>query len=211
MTPDRTRRETLVAAGSAVAVGATAGLAGAEETPADAVVDLERDGDADYPRCLYKPDSDGEWNPLMPINVHARDASDRAALATVEDAFSGLDNLEWTRAFPDDTARAWDREDEALVPPDHSFRRPRLGDEWNHVHIWAVDEDRVAIHAHLDVVDLSASHFHRGARYGDAAAEVAAHLTDDGWERETPYSIEYGVSDDRREKWGDTGAVKLVY
>ena len=211
MTPDPTRREAIVTVGTALAVGGGPTLAGASESPADAVVDLERDGDTDYPRCLYKPNDEGEWNPVLPINVHARDASDGAALATVEDGFSGLGNLEWTRFFPDATARAWDGEEETLVPPDHSFRRPRLGDGWNHVHVWAVDDDRVAIHAHLDVVDLTASHFHRGARYDDATDEVAEQLAGEGWRTETPYSIDYGVSDDRRDRWGDTGDVKLVY
>ncbi|NUC72976.1 hypothetical protein HTZ84_11755 [Haloterrigena sp. SYSU A558-1] len=211
MTPELTRREAVAGIGGAVAVGSAAGPASASDSPADAVVDLERDGDADYPRCLYKPDSDDEWNPVLPINIHAQDSSDGAALSTVEDGFTGFGNLEWTRVFPDATARAWDGERGELVRPDHSFRRPRLGDAWNHVHIWAVDEDRVAIHAHLDVVDVTASHFHRGDRYGDAAAEAAAHLAGEGWETETPYSIEYGVEDDRLERWGDTGDVKLIY
>ncbi|QSW98364.1 hypothetical protein [Haloterrigena alkaliphila] len=209
MTPDLTRREAMAGIGSAVAVGASAGLAGAQESPAEAVVDADREGD--YPRCLYKPDGDGEWNPVLPINVHARDSSDGAALATVEDAFAGFSNLEWTRVFPDATARAWDRERERLVPPDYSVRRPRLGDEWTHVHVWDVDDDRVAIHAHLDVFDPSSSHFHRGDHYGDAARAVADHLGDEGWTVERDYSIEYGVGEDRLERWGDTGDLKLTY
>lgn len=191
-----------------MAVAGGAGLASGSEEPTDAVVDVDRDGD--YPRCLYKPNDEGEWHPTLPINIHAHVPGSTSALAAVEDGFSGLSNLEWTRVFPDSTAKAWDREGETLVPPDHSFRRPRLDDGWNHVHVWGVDEDRAAIHAHLDVVDLTASHFHRGDRYGDAAGNVAAHLTADGWGERTPYSIDYGVDEDRLESWGETGDAKLV-
>lgn len=113
--------------------------------------------------------------------------------------------------LPDATAKAWDAADESFVPPDYSYRRPRLGDEWNHVHIRGVDDDRVAIHAHLDVVDLTASHLHRGDHYGAAAEEVADHLREAGWDRERPYEIDYGVADDRLEGWGETGDAKLVY
>lgn len=206
-----TRRRAIAGLGSAAAVGSAASVASASERPEDAVVDVDRNGDTDYPRCLYKPDDDGEWNPVMPINVHARASGDASAVDAIEDGFSGLSNLEWTRVFPDATARAWDGEEEALVPPDHSFRRPRLGDEWNHVHVWAVDENRAAIHAHLDVIDLTDSHFHRGDHYGDAAGELTAHLRGDDWDERTPYSIDYGVSDGRREAWGETGDVKLEY
>lgn len=211
MARELTRRRAIAGLGSALAVGGSAGAAGASEQPEDAVVDIDRNGDAGYPRCLYKPDADGGWNPVMPINVHARSTGDASAVNAIEDGFSGLSNLEWTRVFPDATAKAWDADEEALVPPDHSFRRPRLGDEWNHVHVWAVDEDRAAIHAHLDVVDLTSAHFHRGDHYDDAAEEVANHLSGDGWSQRTPYSIDYGVSDGRREAWGETGDVKLEH
>lgn len=209
MARELSRRQAIKDVGRTIAVTGGTGLVSASETPADAVVDADRDGDGGYPRCLYKPNDDGEWNPVLPINIHARVSGSQSALDAVEDGFSGLSNLEWTRVFPDSTAKAWDGERDELVAPDHSFRRPRLGDEWNHVHIWAVDENRVAMHAHLDVIDLSASHFHRGDHYGDAAEEVANHLTADGWQEHTPYSIDYGVDDDRLERWGETGDRKL--
>ena len=211
MARDPTRRGVIAGFGSALVVGGSASVAGASERPEDAVVDIDRNDDADYPRCLYKPDADGEWNPVMPINVNARATGDVSATDAIEDGFSGLSNLEWTRVFPDATAKAWDADEEALVPPDHSFRRPRLGDGWNHIHVWAVDENRAAIHAHLDVVDLTSTHLHRGDHYDDAADEVVDHLSGDGWDRRTPYSIDYGVSDGRREAWGETGDSKLEY
>ncbi|MXV64025.1 hypothetical protein GS429_18540 [Natronorubrum sp. JWXQ-INN-674] len=211
MTEHVTRRQAIKGIGSTIAVASGASLASASETPADAVVDADRDDDADYPRCLYKPDEDGEWNPVLPINIHAPAPGAESALAAVENDFSGLGNLEWTRVFPDSTAKAWDSEREALVAPDYSFRRPRLGDEWNHIHIWGVDENRVGIHAHLDVIDLTASHFHRGDHYGDAAREVTDHLTGDGWRERRPYSIDYGVEPERLKRWGETGDVKLEY
>ncbi|MDQ2052771.1 hypothetical protein RBH26_20215 [Natronolimnohabitans sp. A-GB9] len=204
-----TRRQTIAGVGSVVAVGAT-GVASGSERPVDAVVGADREGDGDYPRCLYKPDDDGEWTAALPINVHVRASGDEPALERVEDAFSGLDTLEWTPAFPDATAKAWDAEEDAFVPPDASYRRPRLGDEWNHVHVWGVDDDRVAIHAHLDVIDLTASHFHRGDHYDEAADEVTDHLREAGWEERTPYDIDYDVTDDRLERWGETGDTKLV-
>ena len=198
----------LAGLGSAAAVGGAA-VASAETNPADAVVDEERE--ADYPRCLYKPDDDGEWYPALPINVHARASGPESALDAITDGFTGLDNLEWTQIFPDSTAKAWDDDDGTFVPPDRSYRRPRLGDEWNHVHLWAVDDDRVALHAHLDVLDLTASHFHRGDHYDDAAEEVADHLREAGWRERADHEIEYGVDDDRRKSWGETGDTKLVY
>lgn len=205
-----TRRQTIAAIGSAVAVS-TAASASASAQPTDAVVDADRDGEDDYPLCLYKPDDDGEWQPALPINVHARADGSKPAFEAVEDGFTGLGNLEWTPALPDATAKAWDPEAEELVPPDASYRRPRLGDEWDHVHVWRVDDDRAAIHAHLDVLDLTASHFHRGDHYGEAAVDVVAHLTGEGWSERTPYDIDYGVEDARLERWGETGDVKLEY
>ncbi|ELY61207.1 hypothetical protein [Natronolimnohabitans innermongolicus] len=206
-----TRRQAIAGAGGALAVGTATGVAAGNEEPVDAVVEADRNGEHDYPRCLYKPNDDGEWRPLLPINVHARASGESSALEAVDDAFSGLGALEWTPVFPDATAKAWDPDEDALVAPDYSYRRPRLGDEWNHVHIWGVDDDRVAIHAHLDVIDLAASHFHRGDHYGDAADEVVDHLLDEGWTAETPYEIDYGVDDDRLERWVETGDAKLRY
>lgn len=203
-----TRRQAIAGIGSTVVVGATS--TSADTGPTDVVIDADREGE-DYPRCLYKPDDDGEWYPALPINVHAHASGAEAALEAVEDGFTGLGNLEWTPALPDATAKAWDPGAEELVPPDASYRRPKAGDEWDHVHVWRVDDDRVAIHAHLDVFDLTASHFHRGARYGEAAADVAAHLTGEGWTERTPYDIDYGVEDARLEGWGETGDAKLEY
>lgn len=204
-----TRRQTIVGIGSAVAIGAASASASAQ--PTDAVVDADRDGENDYPLCLYKPNDNGEWHPALPINVHARADGSESALEAVENGFTGLGNLEWTPALPDATAKAWDPEAAELVPPEASYRRPKAGDEWDHVHVWRVDDDRAAIHAHLDVFDLTASHFHRGAQYGEAAADVVAHLTGEGWTERTPYDIDYGVEDARLERWGETGDAKLEY
>jgi hypothetical protein len=205
-----TRRQTIAGIGSAVAVG-TAASASASAQPTDAVVDADREAENDYPLCLYKPNDNGEWHPALPINVHARADGSESALEAVEDGFTGLGNLEWTPAFPDATAKAWDPETEELVPPEASYRRPKAGDEWDHVHVWRVDNDRAAIHAHLDVFDLTSSHFHRGAQYDEAAADVVAHLTGEGWSERTPYDIDYGVEDARLERWGETGDAKLKY
>ena len=110
--------------------------------------------ETDYPRCVYQPDDgDGGWTVTMPINIHVTVPGERRALAAVEAEFTGLESVRWIRIFPDATIRAWDRDRKRLVAPDYSIRRPRLGDEWTHVHVWELDADRVAIHAHLDVVD----------------------------------------------------------
>lgn len=196
--------------GSAVAVG-TAASTTASAAPADAVVDADREDEDGYPRCLYKPNDDDEWHPALPINLHARADGSASALEAVEDAFTGLGNLEWTPVFPDATAKAWDPDAEELVSPDASYRRPQLSDGWEHVHVWRVDDDRAAIHAHLDVFDPTSSHFHRGDRYGEAAAAIASYLTGEGWSERTPYEIDYGVEDDRLERWGETGDAKLRY
>ncbi|MFP8953880.1 hypothetical protein ACLI4Z_13070 [Natrialbaceae archaeon A-arb3/5] len=190
-------------AGGASTVGAD------RKSATDAVIDA--DLDATYPRCVYKPNDDGERDVALPINMHARVPGAKTAESVVSDAFTGLSNVRWTRIFPDSTAKAWDREEESLVAPTHSFRRPRLGDEWVHAHIWTVDEDRAAIHAHLDVLDLTASHFHRGEYYGDAARQVTEQLLADGWQEHTPYSIDYGLDDAQLEQWGETGDVKVAW
>ncbi|WP_049925177.1 hypothetical protein [Halopiger goleimassiliensis] len=202
-----TRRQVVGALGSAAIFGSGTAVASGDDRT-DAVLDLERD--ATYPRCLYKRSDDGEWYPALPINVHVRAAESESALERVVRSFSGLDGLEWTSFLPDATARAWDDDQRDLVPPDRSVRRLRFGDEWNHVHCWDVDDERVAIHAHLDVLDLSASHFHRGDYYGEAAREVADLLTADGWQERRPHHIEYGVDDERLERWGETGDLLLV-
>lgn len=204
-----TRREAITGTAGIVAAagGASVASAGGDQ-PTDAVVDADREGT--YPKCVYKPTEDGTWDVALPINVHARVSDEQHALDAVTDAFTGFDNLRWTRVFPDSTAKAWDRSTDELVAPDRSFRRLRLGDEWDHIHIWAVDGDRVAIHAHLDVLDLTASHFHRGDKYDEAAREVADQLRDDGWTEQTDYNIDYGVDDDRLDRWGETGDAKLT-
>ncbi|MFU8866866.1 hypothetical protein [Natronococcus sp.] len=61
------------------------------------------------------------------------------------------------------------------------------------------------------MLDLTASHFHRGAQYGEAAADVTAHLTGEGWTERTPYHIDDGVEDARLERWDGTGDAKLGY
>ena len=202
-----TRREAIAGFGSAVAFGAGASTVGGDRP--DEIVERELDGD--YPRCVYKRDDDGDWRVSMPINVRVRVPGGRSALAVVEEEFRGLSNLEWTRRLPDSPTRAWDDRREELVEPALSVRRPRLGDEWNHVHVWPIDADRAAVHAHLDVLDLTASHFHRGDRYRDAAAAVSDHFATDRWRRVSPYSIDYGVDSSRLERWGPTGDRKLEF
>ncbi|MCU4743609.1 hypothetical protein OB955_19540 [Halobacteria archaeon AArc-m2/3/4] len=124
MTRELTRREAITGTASVLAIGGSASLASADtDGPADAVLDVEHD--AEYPRCVYDRTDDGEWEVSMPINIHARVPGSKKALSVVEDAFTGLANVRWTCAFPDSTAKAWDRDEEALVAPDHSFRRPR--------------------------------------------------------------------------------------
>ncbi|NGM69928.1 hypothetical protein G6M89_13055 [Natronolimnobius sp. AArcel1] len=215
---DVTRRETLVGIGSAVAVGASTRPARAETvTEADASDIVEHDLETEYPTCVYKRDDDGEWRVSMPINVRVRVPGDQPALAAVEAEFTGVTNLEWTQLLPDSPTRAWDDRREELVKPALSVRRPRLGDGWAHVHVWPVDAERAAIHAHLDVFDLSSSYFHRGDDYDEAARAVSRQFTDEGtaslnpadWDLQTPYSIDYGVEDERLERWGETGDRKL--
>lgn len=204
-----TRRRVLEGAAGALTVAGGTGIGRADSgSLSDEGIGPDHDGE--YPRRVYAPDDDGELEVALPINVHAHAAGATAAGSAVADAFTGWGNLRWTRVFPDSATRAWDSDAEAFVPPDRSFRYPRLGDEWTHVHVWDVDEDRAAIHAHLDVLDLTASHFHRGDHYGDAARHVTAQLRGEGWEERTPYSIDYGVDDDRRERWGETGDAKVV-
>lgn len=204
------RRQAIAGVVGAASIGTGASVAGADADPAlDAVLDADRD--AAYPRCVYKPTDDGGWDVALPVNVHARATGDRSALAAVEDAFTGLGNVRWTPVFPDSTAKAWDRREETLVGPDRSYRRPRLGDGWAHVLVWAIDDRRVAIHAHLDVLDLAASHFHRGDHYDDAARRVTKAMVEDGWRERSPYEIEYGVDDDRLERWGATGDAKVEW
>lgn len=209
-----TRRQAIVGAASSLAGAGGAGAADGEPLPdstqdAAAVVDADRE--TDYPRCVYAPE-DGTWTVAMPVNIHARVPDDAGtdALAAVTDAFTGGSALRWTSALPDSKVAAWDRDADELVAPDFSVRRPRLGDEWAHVHVWAVDERRAAIHAHRDVFDLTASHFHRGAQYGAAARDALSQLRENGWRSRDAYSIEYGVDDDRLERWGDTGDSKAT-
>ncbi|RKD95134.1 hypothetical protein [Halopiger aswanensis] len=202
-----TRRQAIVGvAGSAVGAGRASAADGEPlpESTRASVVDADRE--TDYPRCVYALE-DGTWTVAMPVNVHARVPDDvgRDALAAVADAFTGASALRWTSALPDSRVAAWDRDADELVAPDLSVRRPRLGDEWAHVHVWAVDETRAAIHAHRDVFDLAASHFHRGAQYGAAARDALAQLRENGWRNRDTYSIEYGVAEDRLERWGETG------
>lgn len=168
------------------------------------------DRETDYPRCVYQPDGDGSWHVTMPIAIHAVVPGERRALTVIEDAFTGLENPRWTPVFPDTTTGAWDPTVESLVPPDYSVRRPRLGERWTHVHAWEVDGDRVAVHAHLDVIDREYDYFHRGDHYDVAARQVREQLSSD-WRRETPYSIEYGVDEEKRADWGETGDTKLEY
>ncbi|QCS43163.1 hypothetical protein [Natrinema versiforme] len=202
-----TRREAIAGIGTALAsTGGASVVTGA----ADPSSVPEADRESDFPRCVYQPDGDG-WAVTMPINMHVTVPGERAALAAIEDEFTGLENPRWTRVFPDSEAGAWDSDGEEFVASDVSVRRPRLGDEWNHVHVWEVDADRAAVHAHLDVIDLEYDYFHRGARYDAATREVRAHLAADDWRRETPYSIEYSVDEGKREDWGATGDTKLEY
>ncbi|SDQ35308.1 hypothetical protein [Natronobacterium texcoconense] len=206
MARELTRRQAIAGIGTTVALSGTATTVSGETT--DAVV--ETGFETEYPKCVYKM-SEGEWNVSMPINVHVRVPGDTLALAAVEDEFTGLSDLEWTRLLPDSPTRAWDERDEKLIAPSLSFRRPRLGDEWPHVHVWEVDADRVALHAHLDVLDFGSSHLHRGDYYREAVERVDDQFTADGWERDDSHDIEYGVDPERLEGWGETGDLKLEY
>ncbi|WP_226481696.1 hypothetical protein [Natrinema amylolyticum] len=203
-----TRREAIAGIGTSLA---TVGGAGVVAGPADSASVPEADRETDYPRCVYQPDGDGGWDVTMPISTHVVVPGERRALAAIKAEFTGLENLRWTRAFPDAETAAWDSDGKELVAPDYSVRRPRLGDEWNHVHVWELDADRVAIHAHLDVVDLEYEYLHRGAHYDVAARQVREHLPANDWRRETSYSIEYGVDEEKRANWGATGDTKLEY
>lgn len=202
-----TRRGAISRIGTALAA---AGGASVVTGTADSASVLEADRDSDYPRCVYQPDGD-EWTVTMPINMHVTVPGERRAVAAIEAEFVGLENPRWTRVFPDAEAAAWDSDGEELVGPDVSVRRPRLGEGWNHVHVWAVDADRAAVHAHFDVIDLEYEYLHRGAHYDAATRQVRTHLSADDWQRETPYSIEYGVDEEKRAGWGATGDTKLEY
>lgn len=220
MTRELTRREAVAGIGSAVAFGVGASTtSGAPDADADAdpdtdadIIEADLEAENDYRKCVYKrTDDDGEWGVSMPINVHVRVPGDRPALAAVEAEFGCLSGLEWTQLFPDSPARAWDAERAELVGPALSVRRPRLGDEWNHVYGWPVDADRVAMHAHLDVLDFSSSHLHRGDYYRDAAREVSEQFTGSRWDRVEPDDIDYGVESSRLEHWEATGDRKLAF
>ncbi|WP_255682020.1 hypothetical protein [Natrinema sp. SYSU A 869] len=203
-----TRLETIVGIGTSVAtVGETGVVAG----PTDSAAVLETEWETDYPRCVYQPDGDGGWDVTMPITMHVAVPGEQRALTAIEAEFTGLENPRWTRVFPNAETVAWDSDSEELVAPNYSVRRPRLGDEWTHVHIWELDADQVAIHAHLDVIDLEYAYLHRGAHYDVATRQVREHLTANDWRRETPYSIEYGVDEEKRATWGPTGDTKLEY
>ncbi|ELY69927.1 hypothetical protein [Natrinema versiforme] len=202
-----TRRGAIAGIGTALA--AAGGASAVTEAVGSESV-LEADRESDYPRCVYQPDGDG-WSVTMPINMHVTVPGERRAVAAIEAAFVGLENPRWTRFFPDAETAAWDGDEEELVGPDVSVRRPRLGEGWNHVHVWAVDADRAAVHAHLDIVDLEYEYLHRGAHFDAATRQVRAHLAADDWRRETPYSIEYGVGEGKLEGWGKTGDTKLEY
>ncbi|EMA39707.1 hypothetical protein [Halobiforma nitratireducens] len=207
-----TRRQAIASIGGTMTLSATGASATATAEPdgieAESIV--ETDLEATYPKCVYKRDDD-EWGVSMPINVHAVVPGEKRAIAVVEDQFTGLTNLEWTPVFPDSATRAWDDGAAELVRPALSIRRPRLGDEWVHVHAWPVDANRVAIHAHLDVFDVTASHLHRGDYYGDAAEGVAAQFSSDDWTSDTSHEIEYGVDSERADRWGETGDTKIEY
>ncbi|AEH38771.1 hypothetical protein [Halopiger xanaduensis] len=211
MTPRLTRRQAIVGAGSSLAgVGVADGEPLPDSEP-DAAAVADADRETDYPRCVYMV-KDGAWTVAMPVNVHARVPDDAGVdpLAAVTDAFTGGSALRWTSALPDSKVAAWDRNAGELVAPDFSVRRPRLGDGWAHVHVWAVDDARAAIHAHRDVFDPAAAYFHSGAQYGAAARDALAQLRENGWRSRDAYSIEYGVTEDRLEQWGETGDSKAM-
>lgn len=167
--------------------------------------------ETEFPSCVYQPDDEGRWTVTMPINMHVAVPGDRDAVAAIEAEFAGLENPRWTQVFPDTAVRAWDTDSQALVAPDYSVRRPRLGDEWTHVHAWRVDADRVAVHAHLDVLDREFEYYHRGDHYEAATRRVRSHLSGTEWRRETPYSIDYRTDAETRTAWGETGDTKLEY
>ncbi|QCW03990.1 hypothetical protein [Natrinema pallidum] len=172
---------------------------------------LETERERAYPHCVYQPDGDGGWSVTMPINMHVTAPGEQRALAAIDAELVGLENPRWTRVLPDAPIAAWDSDDDQLVAPDRSVRRPRLGDAWTHVHVWELDADRVALHAHLDVIDLEYAYLHRGDGYHVATRRVREHLSGDNWRRETPYRIEYGIEAETRADWGPTGDTKLEY
>ena len=143
----------------------------------------------------------------MPVNVHAHAPGERRALAEVKERFTAPSGWRWTQFFPDSTARAWDGATGELVDPDYSVRRPRLDDGWNHVHAWELDADRVAIHAHLDVLDPEAKYLHSGDDYHVATRQVRDLFTAGDWTATTPFDIEYG----READWDETGDTELRY
>lgn len=198
------------ATASTLAIAGGANSASADDeppTPTEAVIDDNHS--ADYPRYGYQLTNDEEWAVAEPINIHAQVPGERAALSVVTDTFTGVSNIDWTRVFPDLPTKAWDQDQQALVTPDYSFRRPQMGDEWVHVHIWEVDEDRAAIHAHLDMVAFTASYFHRSDHYDKAAHIVTDQFLTQGWQEQIPYSINYDIDDEHREQWGATGDRKV--
>ncbi|AFO58337.1 MULTISPECIES: hypothetical protein [unclassified Natrinema] len=171
----------------------------------------EAERECEYPNCVYQPDGDGDWSVTMPINMHVTAPGEQRALAAIDAELAGLENPRWTRVLPDAPTAAWDSDGGQLVAPDRSVRRPRLGDAWTHVHVWELDADRVALHAHLDVIDLEYAYLHRGDAYHAATRRVREHLSVSNWRRETPYRIEYDVEAARRADWGPTGDTKLEY
>lgn len=205
-----TRRQTIKATASTLAVAGGASSASADDDPPTGAV-IDEGHSADYPRYGYQRTNDGEWAVAEPINIHARVPGERAALSVVTDSFTGVSNIDWTRVFPDLPTKAWDQDEQALVTPDYSFRRPQMGDKWVHVHIWEVDEDRIAIHAHRDVIALTASHFHGSDHYDKAARTVTDQFLTHGWQEQTPYTINYDLDDEHRDQWGETGDVKVMW
>lgn len=198
MTPEVTRRRALEGIGGALAVAGARRGRRPRSAPAGV---SEADRTSEFPRYVYQRGEDGGWHPTMPVNLRAYATGGRAALDAVTERFSGPSGWRWTQFFPDATVRAWIGE---LTAPDYSVRRPRLGDGWNHVHAWALGPDRVAIHAHLDVVDAGARYLHSGDDYHVAARQVRELFTDGDWTA-TPFSVEYGREGD----WGETGDTEL--
>lgn len=197
-----TRRRALRGVGSALVV--TAGTASARRDAAPAGISAG-DRESEFPKYVYQPGEGDRWRAALPINVRVRAPGSRRALAGVRERFTGASGWRWTQFFPYSTARAWDGAAGELTPPDYSVRRPRPGDGWNHVHAWELDRDRVAMHAHLDVVDVDAEYLHSADDYRVATRQVRELFTSGGWTA-TPLSVEYDERD-----WGETGDTELRY